>query len=313
MDTAKEETYKTMTSIGPIQISGKFVLAPLSGVSCTSFRILCKQNGANLIYTQMIDADIINEKNPDELKNFLNIQPQEHPITVQIIGNNKKSLTEAVRNVESYAEIIDLNLGCINEEYIEKKAGAYLLKDLEKIQYLFSSMIDATNKPLTAKMRIGWDAHTINAVKVAMMLEDTGASAVCIHGRTAQQKYAGKINWTIMKQVKEKVNIPVIANGNVKSLDEGNKLLSKTNCNLVMIGREAMHRPWVFSSQPVDIKEQIFHFIKLYEKYEKRKSAQEVADHVFWMLRDYKTTVNTKNIHLQKTIPQIKRFVDRLN
>jgi len=260
----------------------------------------------------MIDADIINEKNHDELKEFLNIQPQEHPITVQIIVNNKKSLVDAVKKVEPFADIIDLNIGCIEDDYLTKKTGAYLLKDLPYTIDLFSSMIDATNKPITAKIRIGWDAQNINAVKLTQLLEEAGASAVCIHGRTAQQKYAGKVNWTIMKQVKEKTRIPIIANGDIDSIDAGLMLLSKTNCDLVMIGREAMHRPWVFSQKTVDIKEQIFRFIELYTQYEKRQSVQEVADHVFWMLRDYETVEDTKKIHLLRTIPQIKRYVSRL-
>ncbi|MCJ7571440.1 MAG: tRNA-dihydrouridine synthase family protein, partial [Candidatus Thermoplasmatota archaeon] len=282
------------------------------GVNCTAFRLLCKENGANLIYTQMIDADIINEKNYDELKDFLNIQPQEHPVTVQIIGSNKKSLGRAVKKVEPFADIIDLNIGCIVEDYLAKKTGAYLLKDIQNTIGLFSSMVNATNKPVSAKIRIGWDAQTINAVKVTQLLEEAGASAVCIHGRTAQQKYAGMVNWTIMKQVKEKTRIPIIANGDIDSIDAGEKLLSKTNCDLVMIGRESMHRPWVFSQKTIDIKEQIFRFIDLYTQYEKRQSIQEVADHVFWMLRDYETLEDTKKIHLLRTIPQIKRFVSRL-
>lgn len=302
-----------MISIGSVKISGNFVLAPLSGVNCTAFRLLCKENGANLIYTQMIDVDIINQKNYDEVKEFLNIQPQEHPVTVQIIGNNKKNLIDAVKKVEPFADIVDLNMGCIEIDYLAKKTGAYLLKDIKNSIDLFSSMVNATSKPVSAKIRIGWDAQTINAVKLAQQLEEFGAAAVCIHGRTAQQKYSGKVNWTIMKQIKEKTKIPIIANGNVDSIETGERLLSKTNCDLVMIGRESMHRPWVFSNKTIDLKEQIFRFIELYNMYEKRQSVQEVADHVFWMLRDYDTLENTKKIHLLRTISQIKRFVSRLN
>ncbi len=301
-----------MVSIGPVHLSGRFVLAPLAGVNCTAFRLLCKENGANLIYTQMIDADIINEKTYRELERFLNIQPPEHPINVQIIGSSRKSLVDAVKKVELFADIIDLNIGCIEDDYLTKNAGASLLKDPEHMLSLFSSMVNATDKPVTAKIRIGWDAHSINAVNITQRLEEAGAAAVCIHGRTAQQKYAGMVNWTIMKQVKEKVKIPIIANGDVDSLEAGMLLLSKTNCDLVMIGRESMHCPWVFSHKPVDIKEQILHFIDLYTQHEARLSVQEVADHVFWMLRDYKTTENTKKVHLLRTIPQLIRFVSRL-
>lgn len=301
-----------MVSIGSVHLSGRFALAPLAGVNCTAFRVLCKENGANLIYTQMLDANIIKEKKFQELERFLNIQPQEHPITVQLIGNNKEHLLNAVERIEPFADIIDLNMGCIEEDYLSKKAGAYLLKDLERMKFLFSSIVEKSNRPVTAKIRIGWDAQTINAVKVSQILEEIGASAICIHGRTAQQRYAGKVNWTIMKQIKEKLKIPVIANGDITSLETGRMLLSKTHCDLAMIGRESMHCPWVFSQDSVDIKEQIFRFIDLYMQYETRRSVMEVADHVFWMLRDYETKENTKKVHLLRTIPQIRRFISRL-
>jgi tRNA-dihydrouridine synthase len=173
-------------------------------------------------------------------------------------------------------------------------------------------MVEATDKPVTAKIRIGWDNQNINGVKVSQLIENSGAQAVCIHGRTADQQYAGKVNWTIMKQVKEKVHIPVIANGDVKSYTDGLTILQKTGCDLAMIGREAQHRPWIFNEETVDIKQQILRFIELYEQYEQRQSAVETADHVFWMLRDFKTLEDTKKVHLIGTISRIKRYVNRL-
>lgn len=301
-----------MVSIGSVIIPGKYVLAPLAGVSCTAFRMLCKENGADLIYTQMIDASIISKKTYQETERFLNIQPQEHPITVQLIGNDKKNLAQAVKNVEPFADIIDLNLGCIEEDYLMQGSGAALLKHTDKIMELIAKMIQATSKPITAKLRIGWDAQTINAVQLVQDLEEQGIHGVCIHGRTAQQKYAGKVNWTIMKHIKEKVHIPIIANGDVTSRTSGDILLSKTCSDLVMIGREAMHRPWVFAQQPANIKEQINRFIDLYIQFEQRQSVQEVSDHVFWMLRDYSTNEDTKKVHLLTSISQIRRFVNRL-
>jgi len=302
-----------MIPIGTVRVSGRYVLAPLAGVNCTAFRLLCKENGAALIYTQMIDVDIINQKNTYEIERFLNIQPQEHPITIQLIGSKKESLIHAVRKVEPFADIIDLNIGCIEPDYIAKGTGAFLLKDPKKLEGLFTMIKQTTNKPVTAKIRIGWDSQSINAVKVSEILEQAGASAICIHGRTAEQKYAGKTNWTIMKQVKEKLNIPVIANGDITTLESGEVLLSKTGCDLVMIGREAMHRPWVFSNQSIDIKQQIFRFIDLYVEYEKRRSMRELTDHVYWMLRDYPTNMDTKRIHRMQSIAQVRRFVERLN
>lgn len=299
--------------IGNVELQNPFVLAPLAGISCTAFRMLCKENGAGLIYTQMIDADIIAMKKPDEVERFLNIQPQERPVTVQLIGSNKQTLIQAVHNVERFADIIDLNVGCIEDDYLAKGCGAALLQNIDHLETLIQAMVAATDKPVTAKIRIGWDNQHINGVKVAQLLEKTGIQALCIHGRTADQKYAGKVNWTIMKQIKQKLNIPIIANGDVKNYNEGLQLLEKTGCDLVMIGREAMHCPWVFSQKPVDIRQQILRFIDLYQEYEQRQSVVEISDHVFWMLRDLKTNSDTKKVHLLSTVGQIQRFVARLD
>lgn len=299
--------------IGSVEIPNPFVLAPLAGISCTAFRLLCKENGAGLIYTQMIDADIIGGKTQEEAWKFLNIQEMERPVTVQLIGSEKKMLVKAVHAVEKFADIIDLNVGCIEDDYLQKGCGAALLKDLPALESLLRAMVETTKKPVTAKIRIGWDNQHINGVAVAQLVQQAGAAAVCVHGRTADQGYAGKVNWTIIKQVKQKLQIPVIANGDVTSYPEGTGLLQKTGCDLVMIGREAQHRPWVFNQNPVDIKQQILRFIELYERYEQRRSAVEVADHVFWMLRDFQTTQDTRKVHLITTIPRIKRYVNRLD
>jgi tRNA-dihydrouridine synthase B len=298
--------------IGTVEIPNRFVLAPLAGISCTAFRMLCKENGAGLIYTQMIDTVLISGKTQNDVKQFLNIQEMERPVTVQLIGSEKNALIKAVQAVEEFADIIDLNVGCIEDDYLKKGCGAALLKDLPKLEALLKAMVDTTEKPVSAKIRIGWDNQHINGVAVAQLAENAGVSALCIHGRTADQGYAGKVNWTIMRQIKEKIKIPVIANGDVTSYNSGLSLLLKTGCDLVMIGRQAQHCPWVFQQKPVDIKQQILRFIELYEQYEVRQSPVEVADHVFWMLRDFKTSEDTKKVHLIQTIPQITRYVKRL-
>lgn len=299
--------------IGTVELPNRFVLAPLAGISCTAFRMLCKENGAGLIYTQMIDANLISEKKPKDVEKFLNIQDMERPVTVQLIGSEKNILVKAVQAVEVFADIIDLNVGCIEEDYLQKKCGAALLQDIPRLENIIHAMVDATDKPLSAKIRIGWDNQHINGVAVSQVLEQAGVSLLCVHGRTADQGYAGKVNWTIMKQIKQKLKIPVIANGDVTSCSEGLSLLQKTGCDLVMIGREAQHCPWVFHEQSVDIKQQIIRFIDLYEQYECRQEPVEVADHVYWMLRDFKTTEDTKKVHLLTNIPRIRRYVNRLN
>ncbi|MEM3640533.1 MAG: tRNA-dihydrouridine synthase family protein [Candidatus Bathyarchaeia archaeon] len=300
--------------IGNVKIANRFVLAPMSAVNCTAFRMLCKENGAGLIYTYMIDADFIKGKTKKQVKKLLNINDFERPVNVQLIGNKKDVLVKAVKLVEDFADIIDFNVGCSEKKFMRKGYGVCLLSDLLQLEELVRTMVNSTVKPVTAKIRIGLDAQSINAVKVSKILENAGVKAICVHGRTAQQKYSGKVNWTIMKQVKQKVAIPVIANGDVKSYEQGLDLLGRTNCDFVMIGRAARHCPWIFDPKKANIdnegmREQILRFIELYENYENRRSAQEVREHAFWMLRDFKTKQNTKKVLTFKSVDKIKNYV----
>jgi nifR3 family TIM-barrel protein len=289
----------------------------MAAVNCTAFRMLCKENKAGLVYTQMVDAEEIRNKNRREIKEFLNIQEAERPVSVQLIGNNEEYLVKGVRLVEEFADIIDFNVGCSEKEILERGHGAYLLSNPPFLESLVKKMVAATSKPVTVKMRIGMDAQNINGVKVAVMLQNAGAAALCIHGRTAEQKLAKKVNWTIMKQIKEKLSIPVMANGDVTSYDEGVTLLERTGCDFVMIGRGARDAPWVFDPEKTrldneGIRKQILRFIELYNKYENRGSSQEVREHVFWMLKDFVTKQNTRAVLNFRYIEDIEDFVRKL-
>ena len=163
-------------------------------------------------------------------------------------------------------------------------------------------------------MRIGLENQKIIGVKIAQILESAGVKALCVHGRTADQKLAGKVNWTSIKQIKEKLNIPVIANGDVTTHEQGLALLEKTGCDLVMVGRGARNRPWLFDPEKSQIdnrgiKRQILRFIELYRKYEKSNTAQEGREHVFWMLKDFKTSHNTRAVLNLKSIGAIEEYI----
>jgi len=303
--------------IGNVDILGQFVLAPMAAVNCTSFRLLCKENKAGLVYTQMIDVDLIKSRQKSDVKGILNIQEFERPVSVQLIGSDKESLVRSVKLVEDFADIIDLNVGCSEKEFLEKGYGAHLLSDPTRLEMIVRAMVDATEKPVTVKMRIGLENQKIIAVQVAKRLEDAGAVAVCVHGRTAEQKLAKKVNWTAIKQVKEKLCIPVIANGDVTHHDEGVSLLSRTGCDFVMVGRGARDRPWIFDPTKKQlgnggIKRQILRFIELYREYEHRASAQEVREHVFWMLKDFSTTQSTRVVMNLRSITAVEAFVHSL-
>ena len=302
--------------IGNIDISNKFILAPMAAVNCTSFRILCKENNAGLVYTQMYDANLICEKTSKEVKELLNIEEKERPTSVQLIGSDEKKIIKAAKLIEPFADIIDFNIGCIIDSYVMEGAGSALLGNLEKLESIIKSLIKSVDKPVTCKIRIGLDSQNINAVKVSELLEKCGVSAIAVHGRTVEQKYAKKNNWTIMKQIKEKVKIPIIANGDVKYYSEGVELLNKTGCDFVMIGREAQHSPWVFDEKfkvtNKKVVKQIYRFIDLYKKHEKRNSQTEINQHVYWMFRNIKTTLRAKWIYECKSIEDIKNFLKRI-
>jgi nifR3 family TIM-barrel protein len=309
----KEEQMK----IGKVDVNNQFVLAPMAAVNCTAFRMLCKENKAGIVYTQMFDVELIKNKTKREIKDLLNITKSERPVSVQLIGNNEDALIKSINQVEEYADIIDFNVGCSEKEILQQGYGAFLLSNLSLLERLVRKMVNSTEKPITVKMRIGMDAQHIIAVKVATMLQDAGVAAICIHGRTVQQKLAKKVNWTIMKQTKEKIVIPLMANGDVTSYERGIDLLNKTGCDFVMIGRGARDRPWIFDPEKqqlnnTGIKQQILRFIKLYNEYENRSSSQEVREHVFWMLKDYITKQDTRTVLNLKYIKDVENFVTSL-
>ncbi|HLC47166.1 MAG TPA: tRNA-dihydrouridine synthase [Candidatus Nanoarchaeia archaeon] len=303
--------------IGNVEVPNQFALAPMAAVNCTAFRMLCKENGAGLIYTQRFDTGRINEKSSGEIKKFLNIHESEHPVAVQIIGDNAVALADAAKRVESFADIIDLNLGCGDEEFAAQGSGAALLKGLDKVEEIVNAVVTSVRIPVTAKIRIGVDSQHINGVTIAQSLERAGIAAIAVHGRTIEQKYSGKVNWTIMKQIKEKISVPVIANGDIKSYDEGLDMLKKTGCDIVMVGREAKHRPWVFNPDKQRLNNEgvcreILRFLDLYEKHESRSSAREAGEHVFWMLRDFRTKKNTREFMNMESIAMIREALRAL-
>jgi len=303
--------------IGDLEILGKFVLAPMAAVNCTAFRMLCKENKAALIYTQMIDTDIIKNRSKAEVKEILNINDAERPVSVQLIGNHQESLVKSVKLIEDFADIVDFNVGCSEKEFLKKGYGAYLLSDPSRLETLVRAMVNATSKPVTVKMRIGLDSQNIIAAPVAKSLENAGIAAICIHGRNAEQKLGGKVNWNIMKQIKEQLAIPLIANGDVTRYPEGILMLERTGCDFVMVGRGARDRPWIFDATKGNIgnegiRRQILRFIELYREFERRGSAQEVREHTFWMLKDFKTMQSTRAVMSCRSIGAVEEFVKSL-
>lgn len=234
--------------IGNVLIKNPLVLAPMAGISNTSYRKIVKEMGAGLIYAEMVSANALNYNN-DKTFGLLKMSEEERPIAQQIFGSDVKTFVSAARIVEEkmHPDIIDINMGCpVPKVALRAQAGSALLKNPEKIGEIVKNVVEAVNVPVTVKIRSGWDEEHINAVEVAKICEQNGASAIAIHARTRSQGYSGKANWDIIKQVKENVSIPVIGNGDVTSPEKAREMLEKTGCDAVMIGRAALGNPWIF-------------------------------------------------------------------
>ena len=233
--------------IGNIEIKNQVILAPMAGVSNTSFRKIIKSMGAALVYAEMVSDKAItygSKKTYDLLK----MDESERPIAQQIFGSDKTSFVIAAKKIyeEMHPDIIDINMGCpVPKVAVKAQAGSALLKNPQKIKEIVESVVKAVPCPVTVKIRSGWDENNINAVEVAKVCESAGASAIAVHARTRSQGYSGKANWEIIKQVKENVNIPVIGNGDIKSCYDAKKMLKETKCDAVMIGRGVLGNPWL--------------------------------------------------------------------
>jgi len=233
--------------IGNIEIKNQIVLAPMAGVSNTSFRRIIKEMGAGLMYCEMVSDKAITFGSKKTL-DLLKMDESERPIAQQIFGSDLSSFTIAAKKVYElqHPDIIDINMGCpVPKVAIKNQAGSALLKNPKKIGEIVSAVVAAVPCPVTVKIRSGWDEKSINAVEVAKICEKSGASAIAVHARTRSQGYSGHANWDIIKQVKEAVNIPVIGNGDVTSCYLAKQMLEETGCDAVMIGRGVLGNPWL--------------------------------------------------------------------
>ncbi|MDP3918559.1 MAG: tRNA dihydrouridine synthase DusB [Nanoarchaeota archaeon] len=227
--------------IGNVKLDNPLILAPMANITDLPFRLLCRRQGAALVYTEMINMNSLSKGKKATEKLCLTCK-EEKPISYQLFGLKKEHIKPAVEKIEQNFDILDFNFGCPAPQIIGEGFGADLLKNPEKIGEIIRALVNSTSKPVTAKMRLGYDKN--DAVKIAKIIEDNGASAIAIHARTFTQGYKGKANWNAIKEVKEKVNIPIIGNGDVKNGVHAKKLLEY--CDGVMIGRAAIGDPFIF-------------------------------------------------------------------
>lgn len=236
-----------MFKIGNVEIKNKIVLAPMAGVCNSAFRKIIKEMGCGLIYAEMVSDKALMHDNK-KTEDMLYMEEMERPIAQQIFGSDKESFVEAAKKIcrEMHPDIIDINMGCpVPKVALRAQAGAALLKDPKKIKEIVSSVVNAVDVPVTVKIRSGWDSNSINAIEVAKICEEAGASAITVHGRTRSQGYSGKCDLEIIKKVKENVKIPVIGNGDIVDIESAKKMLEYTKCDAIMIGRGALGNPWL--------------------------------------------------------------------
>lgn len=301
-----------MWKIKNVKIKNKIVFAPMAGISNISYRKIIKEMGAGLIYSEMISnmGIIYNSKKTIEL---LKINKKERPISIQIFGSDVISFVKAAKYIEEniHPDIIDINIGCpVPKVALKSQAGSALLKSPEKIYEIVSQVVENTNTPITVKIRSGWDDKNINAVEVAKICEKAGASAICIHPRTRAQGYSGHSDWNIIKEIKNNVNIPVIGNGDIKTIYDAKYMLEETNCDAIMIGRATLGNPW-FIKECIEFIEhnkiiknptnkQKIQMIKKHYKLLKDNTSEkqallEIRSHALWYIKGLPNSNNLKD------------------
>ena len=259
---------KTLT-IGNVVMDNPLVLAPMAGVTDLPFRLLCKEQGAGLVCMEMVSAKAIyyNNKNTEAL---LEIDTREKPVSLQLFGSDPEIMAAMAHRIEDRPfDILDINMGCPVPKVVNNGEGSALLKNPELVRKIVTAVVKAVDKPVTVKIRRGFDEDSVNAVEIAKIIEDCGAAAVAVHGRTREQYYSGKADWDIIRQVKEAVSIPVIGNGDVTSPETAVALMEQTGCDGIMIGRAVRGNPWLFS--------EILHYLETGE-YKARPTMEEVSE-----------------------------------
>ena len=299
--------------IREIEIDNPVVLAPMAGVCNAAFRTIVKELGAGLIYAEMVSDKALVYNNKKTL-DMLYVAPEERPLSMQIFGADKETFIEAAKIVDEKCDcdIIDINMGCPVPKVTKNEAGARLLLEPDKIYDIVASVVDAVNKPVTVKIRTGWDKEHVYAVENALKIEAAGASALAIHGRTRSQMYEGKADWSIIKDVKEAIKtIPVIGNGDITTPQFAKEMMDYSGVDGVMIGRAALGNPWLMQqtanylatgellpepSADEKIKIAIDHMDRLIDLKAEKVALLEMRSHMAWYIKGLKGATNVKRM-----------------
>jgi nifR3 family TIM-barrel protein len=312
-----------------VEIKNPIVLAPLAGYTNRTFRGIVKEFGVGLVYSEMISAHGIIYDNKKTIE-LTEVNPKEHPLAMQIFGGEVELLTKAAQYIDKYtdADIIDLNMGCPVRKVLKAESGSKLLTDPEKIYRIVSAVVQNVEKPVSVKIRAGWDHSSINADVVAEAIEKAGASLICIHGRTKSDLYRGKVNLDYIKMVKAAVNIPVIGNGDIRSIEDAEKMFAYTGVDMIMIGRGALGNPWLLRDlvcwyegkkipAPPTAREKLAlckrHLDLLVEEKGERTAVLEMRSMAAWYVKGIERTREFKQkLNDVKTKTELHQLIDEL-
>ena len=304
--------YLKKLKIGNVELENNLILAPMAGVTDLPFRKICKEFGPGLVCTEMVSSKAIYHDDT-KTKLLMNTDGEKRPISMQIFGSDEETMGYAAKYVSKIADIVDINMGCPAPKVVKNGDGSKLLLDIEKAEKVIKSVVKNSSKPVTLKIRKGWDCNNIVATEFAQMAEKAGVSAITIHGRTRAEYYSGKADLKIIKKVKESVNIPVIGNGDVVDEESAKEMFEKTGVDGIMIGSASMGNPWIFKK--------IKYYLETGEKLPEITSDEKlkiIKEHLNLLVKEKGEDVAIKEFrkHLaaySKNLPNSSNFRVRVN